>query len=67
VNAAFNIATTPLRFSVPETLTELTAEEMRFTKKQLRRMNRAMKAKAPALPPAITSMGSDENMLGELL
>jgi len=67
VNAAFNIATTPLRYSVTEPLTELTAEEMRFTKKQLRRMNRAMKTRTPAPAPAITSVVADENMLAVLL
>jgi len=67
VNAAFNIATTPLRYSVTEPLTELSAEEMRFTKKQLRRMNRAMKARTPAPAPAITSVVADENLLAVLL
>lgn len=67
VNAAFNIATTPLRYSVTEQLTELTAEEMRFTKKQLRRMNRAMKARAPAPAPAITSVVTEENLLAVLM
>jgi len=67
VNAAFNIATTPLRYSVTEHLTELSAEEMRFTKKQLRRMNRAMKARTLAPAPAITGVVTDENMLAVLL
>ena len=67
VNAAFNIATTPLRYSVTEQLTELSAEEMRFTKKQLRRMNRAMKTRTPVPAPAITSVVADENMLAVLL
>jgi len=63
VNAAFNIATTPLRYSVPDTLAELTGEEMRFTKKQLRRLNRDLKAGTPAQPSAITSGIADENLL----
>ncbi|MDD1685691.1 RNA-guided endonuclease TnpB family protein [Methanoregula sp.] len=67
VNAAFNIAATPLYYSVPDSMTELTAEEMRFTKKQLRRMNRAMKTRTPTPAPAITSGMMNENMLAVLL
>lgn len=67
VNAAFNIATTPLRYSVTEPLTEFSAEEMRFTKKQLRRMSRAMKTRTPGLAPAITNVVADENLLAVLL
>jgi len=67
VNAAFNIAITPLRYSMMEPLTELTAEELRFTKKQLRKLNRAMKAKTPALAPAVTSQVTSENLLAVLM
>ncbi|MDD1694170.1 MAG: zinc ribbon domain-containing protein [Methanoregula sp.] len=67
VNAAFNIATTPLRYSVSDTMTELTAEELRFTRKQLRRLNRAIRTRTPALAPAITSQVTDENLLAVLM
>lgn len=66
VNAAFNIAETPLRYAVPALTAGRFEDEIRLSKKQLRKLNRALKIPAPVLAPAISSQVICENLLAVL-
>jgi len=66
VNAAFNIAGTPLRYAVSALAAGRFEDEIRLSKKQLRKLNRALKIPAPVLAPVITSQVTCENLLAVL-
>jgi len=65
VNAAFNIATTSLGNAVPDSISELGAERMRLSKKQMRRLAR-VETKPDFAIPALVSPPACVNLLAVL-
>jgi putative transposase len=66
VNAAFNIATTPMGYAAADSLSGRAAEEARLTKKQIRKDALAAQVPAPALTLAISLQPAGDNLLAVL-